>query len=268
MLLEYSSQSKKRQIVKFHLILLVSFWFTFQFNAVLVSINKNRIYSLTNIYTERKRKDVNYETTDLVVTWVSKHASALLAREPVQVLVNQHVIVETVLSRERCVADQTHKRLNTYNILNTIHTIINIIKFVSAPVWIKWLSNYSNIYGDMYMRLASNVVIFACHKTIWCSHHIMSHSWVVNNNDNHNHSAGRRESRREGAREDRQILGSGMRTEEARKVETRVILIVGTVPKGLEKNLRKAGTTVSIELLQKAALLGTARILRKVLDTG
>ena len=47
------------------------------------------------------------------------------------------------------------------------------------------------------------------------------------------------------------------------KVETRRIPIVvgalGTVPKGLEKKLRK-------ELLQKAAFLGTARILRKVVD--
>jgi len=32
----------------------------------------------------------------------------------------------------------------------------------------------------------------------------------------------------------------------------------------LEQNVKRAGTTVSIELLQNAALLGTARILRKV----
>ena len=43
---------------------------------------------------------------------------------------------------------------------------------------------------------------------------------------------------------------------------------LGRVPKGMEKNLRKPGTTVSVELLQKAALLGTAQILRKVLVTG
>ena len=53
------------------------------------------------------------------------------------------------------------------------------------------------------------------------------------------------------------------------KVETRVIqIVVGalrTIPKDLEKNLkRKEGTTVNVELLQKAALLGTAQILRKV----
>jgi len=45
-----------------------------------------------------------------------------------------------------------------------------------------------------------------------------------------------------------------------------VVGAVGTVPKGLEKNLKKAVTTVSVELLKKVALLGTARILRKVLD--
>jgi len=32
-----------------------------------------------------------------------------------------------------------------------------------------------------------------------------------------------------------------------------------TVANGLEKNLRKAGTTVSVDLLQKAALLRTAQ---------
>ena len=37
---------------------------------------------------------------------------------------------------------------------------------------------------------------------------------------------------------------------------------LGTVSKGLEKNLKKAGTTISVELHQKTALLGTARILR------
>ena len=44
---------------------------------------------------------------------MSKHAAALLAREPVEVLMNEHVIVETVLTCERSVTDQTHKRLYT-----------------------------------------------------------------------------------------------------------------------------------------------------------
>jgi len=55
------------------------------------------------------------------------------------------------------------------------------------------------------------------------------------------------------------------------KVETKVILIVvgalGTVVKGLEKNLKKARSNVTVELLQKAALLGTLQILRRVLDS-
>jgi len=46
-----------------------------------------------------------------------------------------------------------------------------------------------------------------------------------------------------------------------------VVGALGTTQKPGE-NLKKAATTVSIELLQKAALLGTARILRQVLDTG
>ena len=52
------------------------------------------------------------------------------------------------------------------------------------------------------------------------------------------------------------------------KVETKVIPIVagalGTVAKGLEQNLKKAGSNVAVELLQKAALLGTSQILRRV----
>jgi len=55
------------------------------------------------------------------------------------------------------------------------------------------------------------------------------------------------------------------------KVETKVIPIVvgalGTVAKGLEKNLKKAGANTTVELLQKAALLGTSRILRSILDS-
>jgi len=54
------------------------------------------------------------------MTRMSKHATTLLAGEPVQVLVDKHVIVETVLSRERRITDQTDKRLYTYSTpLNT-----------------------------------------------------------------------------------------------------------------------------------------------------
>jgi len=45
------------------------------------------------------------------------------------------------------------------------------------------------------------------------------------------------------------------------KVEAKVIpIVVGalwTVAKGLEKNLKKAGSNIAVELLQKAALQGT-----------
>jgi len=55
------------------------------------------------------------------------------------------------------------------------------------------------------------------------------------------------------------------------KLATKVIPIVvgalGTVAKGSEKNLKKAGSNVTVELLQKAALLGTLQILIRVLDS-
>jgi len=55
------------------------------------------------------------------------------------------------------------------------------------------------------------------------------------------------------------------------KVETKVIpkevRDLGTVAKGLEKSLKKAGSNATVELLQKAALLGTSRILRRVPDS-
>jgi len=46
-----------------------------------------------------------------------------------------------------------------------------------------------------------------------------------------------------------------------------VVGALGTVPKGLEWNLEKAGSNVAVELLQKGALLGTSQILRRVLDS-
>ena len=51
------------------------------------------------------------------------------------------------------------------------------------------------------------------------------------------------------------------------QVKVKVVpVVVGslcTIPKALEKHLKAIGTSVRVELLQKAALLGTARILRK-----
>ena len=46
-----------------------------------------------------------------------------------------------------------------------------------------------------------------------------------------------------------------------------IIGALGTVSKDMEKWLAEIGVTCRLESLQKARLLGTARILRKVLDT-
>ena len=51
------------------------------------------------------------------------------------------------------------------------------------------------------------------------------------------------------------------------QVKLKVVpVVVGTIPKALEKHLMEIGTSVRVELLQKAALFGTARILRKTLE--
>ena len=42
------------------------------------------------------------------------------------------------------------------------------------------------------------------------------------------------------------------------KLNPNVVGTLGTVAKGLEKNLKKVGENVTVELLQKAALLGTS----------
>jgi len=56
------------------------------------------------------------------------------------------------------------------------------------------------------------------------------------------------------------------------KVEARVILIVigalGTIPRGLEENLRTLRITIQVELIQKVTFLRTAQRLRKVLEHG
>ena len=45
-----------------------------------------------------------------------------------------------------------------------------------------------------------------------------------------------------------------------------VVIALGTVTNNLGKHLKTIGVTATVELLQKAALLGTAWILRKVLE--
>ena len=42
---------------------------------------------------------------------------------------------------------------------------------------------------------------------------------------------------------------------------------LGTIPRALEGDLEEAGVDVGIDLLQKSVRLGTAAILRKVLET-
>ena len=53
------------------------------------------------------------------------------------------------------------------------------------------------------------------------------------------------------------------------KVKAKVIPVVigalGTVPKRLVGSLKEIGVSTRVELIQKSVLLGTARILRKVL---
>ena len=60
------------------------------------------------------------------------------------------------------------------------------------------------------------------------------------------------------AREVRKIWG----------VRTKVIVVgaLETIPLRLKENLRAIGVDTSIELIQRSALLGSARILRKVLE--
>ena len=54
----------------------------------------------------------------------------------------------------------------------------------------------------------------------------------------------------------------GVRT----KVIPIVVRVLGTIPLRLKENLRTIGVDTSIELIQKSVLLGSARILRKVLE--
>ena len=46
----------------------------------------------------------------------------------------------------------------------------------------------------------------------------------------------------------------------------KVVGALGTIPLRLKENLRTIGVDISIELIQRCALLGSTRILRKVLE--
>jgi len=50
------------------------------------------------------------------------------------------------------------------------------------------------------------------------------------------------------------------------KVIPIVVGALGTIPLSLEEYLRTIGVDTSIELIQRCTLLGSARILRKVLE--
>ena len=52
-------------------------------------------------------------STHAVVTGMAELPAALDAGEATLVVVNEHVVVEAVLTRERRVADETHVRLDT-----------------------------------------------------------------------------------------------------------------------------------------------------------
>ena len=54
----------------------------------------------------------------------------------------------------------------------------------------------------------------------------------------------------------------GVRT----KVMAIVVVALGTIPLRSKKNLRTIGVDTSIKLIQRSVLLGSARILRKVLE--
>ena len=72
-------------------------------------------------------------------------------------------------------------------------------------------------------------------------------------------------------KKDRQILGHSQRTKNPWNMRVAVIPIVvgglGTVPKGLERGLRLLEIVERIETIQTIALLKSAWILRKVLET-
>ena len=83
---------------------------------------------------------------------------------------------------------------------------------------------------------------------------------IYNNNSNNNKEKEKIDKYRDLARELRKLW----------KVKTRVVPIVigalGTIPKGLVGHLESIGVNLDLAKIQKTTLLGTARILRRVLD--
>ncbi len=58
-------------------------------------------------------KGMESDDAHLEVTGMPKLPATLFASEATLVVVDQHVVVETVLPRERCVANQTYERFDT-----------------------------------------------------------------------------------------------------------------------------------------------------------
>lgn len=87
--------------------------------------------------------------------------------------------------------------------------------------------------------------------------------------DNRHNNTRRLQGGTEGKREDR-VSRTCKRDKEDMETKTEVIPVVfgalGTVPQEIGAHLDKIGVKLSVELVQKTALLGTAKILRKVLD--
>ena len=88
-----------------------------------------------------------------------------------------------------------------------------------------------------------------------------NHDHKKNNNSNNNNKEKEKiDKYRDLARELRKLW----------KVKTRVVPIVigalGTIPKGLVGHLESLGVNLDLAKIQKTTLLGTARILRRVLD--
>ena len=68
----------------------------------------------TGIYLPLSDQDYLTTTTDLEVTRMPKLPATVLASESVLVVMDQHVVVETVLARERLGTDETHEWLDAY----------------------------------------------------------------------------------------------------------------------------------------------------------
>ena len=84
---------------------------------------------------------------------MSKHTSTFLASEPVEVLVNEHVIVEAVLSREHSVTYQTDEWLDTYNNTDSQYTTTTITTTTTTTTTTTVLSHKCSVTYQTDKRL-------------------------------------------------------------------------------------------------------------------